>query len=156
MSVLELKSYHDGAYRAFGFLTTKEFATQFTQSCARLRRSKRTLRRCYKHDMHKASTIALNASVYLGYIPFIGVFIGTFKFWIAWKATQYPQGKEKVNASIQNANVLASRAFVVRGIVEVSGLGLFLLPADFYITYKRRQNPISVEDVIATGCDDYE
>ena len=69
------------------------------------------------------------------------VYLGTFHKTNPHKTRRIVNEKE-----VDNANL-------VRGIIEILGLGIIFLTADVFVTYKRRQNPISLEDVIELATD---
>jgi hypothetical protein len=145
MSVLDTKQYHDNGYKAFGFLSAEEYGVRYMRSYAILGRGKDQLKEAYEESVgEKKHIITYTLLVLLGYIPIIGIFTGLFKIWLGTYIDRHPK------KGVTNISKI-THAFILRGVAEICGLGILMLPVDIYITYQRRKNPITAEEVIATG-----
>lgn len=150
MSILDYQPYHDGVYKAFGFFTSEEAGIELIRACLHTgERTKDGLRKLYQNQKdNRKLAIFKNALNYLGYIPGVGVFTGLFKIYLG---TFQKRNPNKTRRIVKEKEV--DNAHLVRGIVEIIGLGIIFITADVFVTFGRRQNPISLEDLIELAND---
>ncbi len=141
MSVLQNIEYYDDIYRIYGFYSASDVGIEIARSCARLGYSKSKLLETYNRtNVNRKTAIVMNILALLGYVPGFGIVTGILKLVTL---------RDK-----SSKNSLISRGIIIRGLLEICCVGLLCFPVDIYVTYKRRQNPILIEDVIVCGVDD--
>jgi hypothetical protein len=106
-------------------------------------------------NMHILTAILCNVLILGGYLPIIGMFTGVFKIISGIMSMRNPETLEisdKMRKYLYETKIQHNGlAHASRGICEISGLGIVCLPYDIYVTYKRSQINISVDDIISTA-----
>lgn len=129
--------YYDDGFRPDGFYSSDEVGTFLIRTMARNlpkdRITKERLKTLYnKPNQNFKLALLFNCAKILGYIPVLGVIPGVVNL-VAFTKQQ---------------NEGAAYGYFARAISEIGGYGILNIPVDIFVTYKRRQNPISFAQVI--------
>lgn len=133
--------YYDDDYRALGFYSEYEFKVQYLRGRVQCNPdcSKKTFNEMCesldKDNTNKLATYVWNTMLVVGYIPILSLLPGIFTIVLASR-------KPKTRTLFSEKSL---RIIMLRGVLNLVGLGSLFLPIDLYTTYKRRQNPITIE-----------
>jgi hypothetical protein len=132
----KIVEYYDDAFKAFGFVTPDMAGILLIRSMVQSIPNKVTkegLVNCYNNSYQNIMMcIMWNAWKIFGYIPLLSILTGLFNIWVGYK----------------QQNIDVKIGYYIRAFIEIFSFGFMNIPYDAFVTYKRMQHPIVLDDVL--------